>query len=277
MRAVKLGAPVVDLTDPYYLLLQMRWGAFVALVLAAYLGVNLVFAVLFWAVPGSVANAPPHNFAAAFFFSMETLATVGYGVMSPATLYGHIVAACEILVGLFLTALVTGGFFARFARPQGRLLFSETAVIAPYDGGRALMVRVASRRADAVSEVVARMSLLPSARTRDRHSFRRFTDLKLIRSALPVLSLSWTLIHRIDEKSPLWELEPEALAASGLTLLVSVSGFDEAISSTITGRRAYYPPDLRHGHVFADIATDLPDGVIQLDLTRFHDTEPADA
>jgi inward rectifier potassium channel len=275
VRAVKLGAPTFDLTDPYYLLLQMRWSSFMALVLAMFLAVNLVFATLYWAVPGSIENARPHQFGDAFFFSIETLATVGYGRMVPLTVYGHVVAACEVLAGMFLTALVTGGFFARFARPQARLLFTQSAVIAPYGSGRALMVRVASRRAHSISEMVARMTVLPGRRSSGLHSFRSFIDLKMVRKDLPVLSLSWTLIHPIDEKSPFFDLDPEALAQSGMILIVSVSGFDEAISATINGRRAYYPEDLRVNHVFSDISSDLPGGVIQIDLTRFHDTEPA--
>lgn len=274
MRAVKLGAPGLDLTDPYYLLLQMRWSTFVIAVLLGYLGVNLVFAALYWAAPGAVANARPHSFFDAFFFSTETLATVGYGVMSPGNLYGHLVATTEIIVGLFLTALVTGGFFARFARPQARLIFSDSAVIAPYEGGRALMLRVASRRAHSISEVVGRISALPTMRTRDLHALRRFVELPLVRRELPILSLSWTMIHPIDEQSPLWGVENLEEADPGLVLVASVSGFDEAISSVVTGRKAYVTQDLRLDHAFVDITSDLPSGLLQLDLTRFHDTEP---
>src|SRR3954467_5960832 len=130
----------------------MRWATFLVAVLTLFLVANLFFAGLYWLAPGSVNNARPGAFFDAFFFSVETLATVGYGQMTPATAYGHSVATAEIFVGMFLTALATGAFFARFARPRPRLMFSDSAVIAPYEGGRALMLRVASRRLQGINE-----------------------------------------------------------------------------------------------------------------------------
>jgi inward rectifier potassium channel len=226
--------------------------------------------------PGSVSNARPGAFGDAFFFSVETLATVGYGVMTPSTLYGHSVATAEIFVGMFLTALVTGAFFARLARPKPRLVFSETAVVTPYDGRQALMVRVASRRLQGISEANARISYLRDEPVGDTR-YRRFSELKLVRSNLPILSLSWTLIHLIDQESPLWGMTPERMAAEAPTLMVSISGFDEAISSTINDRKVYRPEDVRFGHVFDNILRDLPGGFIELDITRIHDTTPVAA
>lgn len=276
VNAVKVGVSRFSITDPYYLVLSMSWQAFIAMVLALYLVANLVFASLYWAVPGSVTNARPGNFLDAFFFSIETLATVGYGEMAPATPFGHWVATGEIFVGLFLTALVTGGFFARFARPKARLIFSDTAVVAPYEGRDALMVRVASRRLHSISEVKGRISYLRTFHLADGGTFRRFYDLPLIRSENPVLTLSWTLIHPIDEASPLFDLTAERLVQEAPRLIVSISGFDEAISSIINDRHSYGPEDVRIGHVFAHILADMPDGAISVDLTRIHDTEPVE-
>ncbi len=274
LQAVKVGVSRFSLSDPYYLVLAMRWSTFLASVLLVFMAANLVFAALYWLVPGSVTNARPGAFGDAFFFSVETLATVGYGVMTPATLYGHTVATAEIFVGMFLTALATGAFFARFARPRARLVFSETAVITPYEGRQALMVRVASRRLQGISEATARISYLHDHLTGETR-FRRFAELKLVRSNIPVLSLSWTLIHPIDEESPLFGMTDARMAAEAPTLLVSITGFDEAISSTINDRQTYRSGDVRFGHVFADILRDLPDGFIELDITRIHDTIPA--
>jgi inward rectifier potassium channel len=274
---VKVGASRFSLDDPYYLVLSMSWRAFLLGVVALILGVNLLFAVFYWLDPHALANAHPGSFGDAFFFSVETLATVGYGEMTPADSYGHVVSTAEILSGLFLTALVTGGFFARFARPQPRLIFSRTAVIAPYEGGRALMVRVASRRLHAISEVRGRISYLKTFELPDGGSFRRFYDLKLVRSENPVLSLSWTLIHPIDSESPLCDLTPERIAVESPRLLVSISGFDEAISSPINDRHSYRPEDIESGRVFVHILQDLEDGAVQLDLTRIHDTAPVTA
>jgi len=275
LQAVKVGVHRFNLQDPYYLILAMRWSTFLAAVAGLLLGVNLLFAVLYWLAPGSIANVRPGAFDDAFFFSVETLATVGYGVMTPATDYGHSVATLEIFVGMFLTALVTGAFFARFARPQARMVFSETAVVAPYENRYALMVRVASRRLQGISEARARMVYLrdePVGASR----FRRFSELKLVRDNIPVLSLSWTLIHPIDEESPLYGMTEARMAAEAPTLMVSITGFDEAISATINDRQTYHRENVRFGHVFADILRDLPGGYIELDITRIHDTTPMD-
>ena len=274
LTAVKVGVSRFAVDDPYYLVLTLRWPTFLATVLGLYVAINLVFGTLYWLVPGSVNNAPPGAFGAAFFFSVETLATVGYGFMTPATVYGHVVATVEIFVGMFLTALVTGAFFARFARPRARLVFSDTAVIAPYDGGQALMMRVASRRLQGISEATARISYLRNEPVGDTR-FRRFNELKLVRNNIPILSLSWTLIHVIDEDSPLWGMTAERLESEAPTLMASITGFDEAISSAINDRRTYRADQIRFGHVFADILRDLPDGFIELDITRIHDTAPA--
>jgi inward rectifier potassium channel len=275
LSTIKLGASRFSLDDPYYLVLSMSWQAFIGAVLALYLAANLVFAALYWLVPGAVGNARPGSFGDAFFFSIETLATVGYGEMTPQSVYGHSVAAAEIFVGMFLTALVTGAFFARFARPQPRLIFSEAAVIAPYEGRTALMVRVASRRLHAINEVRGRISYLRTFHLPGGGTFRRFFDLKLVRNENPVLSLSWTLIHPIDEESPLFGMDEARLNEAAPRLLVSINGFDEAISSPINDRRSYRPENIRIGHVFVHILEDMPDGAIQIDLTRIHDTVPA--
>jgi inward rectifier potassium channel len=271
LQAVKVGVSRFAIDDPYYLVLTMRWPTFLVAVLAFYVAINLLFATLFWLAPGSVSNARPGSFGDAFFFSVETLATVGYGAMTPATTYGHILSTAEIFVGMFLTALVTGAFFARFARPKPRLVFSDVAVIAPYDGRQALMVRVASRRLQGISEATARISYLRDVPVGDGR-LRRFSELKLVSGNIPILSLSWTLIHPIDRQSPLYEMSAERLKAEAPSLMVSITGFDEAISSTINDRKVYRQEDVRFGHVFDNILRDLPGGFIELDITRIHDT-----
>jgi inward rectifier potassium channel len=272
--AVKVGVHRFSLTDPYYFILAMRWSTFLAVVLGIFLATNLLFATLYWAEPGSVSNARTGAFGDAFFFSIETLATVGYGVMTPATLYGHVVASTEIFVGMFLTALTTGAFFARFARPSARMVFSETAVVTPYAGGQALMMRVASRRLQGISEATARLNYYRNEAFGEGR-FRRFDELKLVRTSIPVLTLSWTVIHVIDEESPLFGLTDERMAAEAPAIMLSISGFDEAISSLVNDRQTYRRENVRFGHVFVDMLRDLPDGMIELDLTRIHDTRAA--
>jgi inward rectifier potassium channel len=272
--AVKLGVRRFSLADPYYFILAMRWSTFLAVVLGVFLATNLLFAVVYWAVPGSISNARAGAFSDAFFFSIETLATVGYGVMTPATFYGHAMASTEIFVGMFLTALTTGAFFARFARPSARMVFSETAVVAPYGAGQALMVRVASRRLQGISEATARLNYFRNEAYGEGR-FRRFDELKLVRTSIPVLTLSWTLIHVIDEESPLFGMTDERMAAEAPAIMLSIRGFDEAISAPVNDRQTYRRENMRFGHVFIDMLRDLPDGMIELDLTRIHDTRQA--
>ena len=273
LTAVKVGASRFSLDDPYYLVLAMRWPTFIVSVFAVLLVVNTFFATLFWLAPNSVGNTRPGAFYDAFFFSVETLATVGYGTMTPATLYGHLIATSEIFVGMFLTALITGACFARFARPRPRLVFSNIAVVTPYEGRQALMVRVASRRLQGISEATARISYLRDEAV-GATRFRRFSELKLVRNNIPVLSLSWTVIHVIDEESPLWGLDEARLVAEAPTLMVSISGFDEAISSAINDRKTYRREDVRFDHAFDNILRDLPGGFIEVDITRIHDATP---
>ncbi len=269
--AVKVGVRRFSISDPYYFILAMRWSTFLAVVLGVFLVTNLLFAALYWAAPGSVSNARAGSFGDAFFFSIETLATVGYGVMTPDNLYGHVVASAEIFGGMFLTALTTGAFFARFARPTARMVFSDTAVVAPYRGAQALMMRVASRRLQGISEARARLNYYRNEPYGEGR-FRRFDELKLERVSIPVLTLSWTVIHVIDEDSPLFGMSDERMAAEAPSLMLSISGFDEAISSVINDRKTYRRENMRFGHVFVDVLRDLPDGMVELDLTRFHDT-----
>jgi inward rectifier potassium channel len=273
-EGIKIGARRFDLRDPYSLVLTISWPAFFALAVSFFLLVNLCFATLYYLVPGCVANIHRGMFIDNYFFSIETLATVGYGVMSPASIYGHLVASSEIIFGMMSTAVITGLAFGRFSRPRARLLFSRVAVIAPYDGKLALMLRVVNERNQAVADAAARVILFRPSKTPEGHGIGRFIDLKLERDNTPVLALTWTLVHVIDESSPLYGITAESLVAEGSSLLVSVTGYDESISATVTARRRYLAETLLFGHDFIDIIDQLPTGELVLDLTHFHDTVP---
>lgn len=270
-QGIKLGVRAFSLKDPYYTVLTVRWPVFFSLAVTFYLSLNLLFASAYYLVPGCINNARPGVFTDCFFFSIETLATVGYGVMSPATLYGHIVASTEIITGMMSMAVITGLVFVRFSRPRARLLFSKVAVVAPFDGRMALMLRVANERNGAVADASARMTLLRAVPGGEGHIQRRFVDLKLERATSPMLGLSWTLVHFIDEGSALHDITPEALEEEGSSLLVSISGYDESISANVTARHAYRPKALLYGHRFVNIIEYLPTGEIELDMRRFHD------
>lgn len=272
-EAIRVGLSPYSWRDPYYVVLALRWPVFFGLVLVFYGLANFIFAVLYWLDPGSVAGARPYGrFLADFFFSVETLATVGYGALVPEDLYGHALSSLEIVFGLMLAAIITGLVFARFSRPKARLMFSEVAVVAPYEGKSALMVRIVSERSQPIADATARMMILREVRTPEGHVMRRFVDLALVRSFVPILALSWTVIHVIDETSPLWGKTSDDLNVEDSSIFVSIGGYDEAISARIVDRTTYPSERVLYGHAFEDIMSDSPDGTIVLDLTRFHST-----
>jgi inward rectifier potassium channel len=271
--ALKVGLSPYSWSDPYYAVLTLRWPSFFGVVLAFYGLINLVFAILYWLDPTSVAGTHAGaRFLEDFFFSVETVATVGYGKLTPNDLYGHGLSSLEIVFGLILAAIITGLVFARFSRPKARLLFSDVAVIAPYEGKTALMTRLVSERNQAIADATARMMVLRETRTPEGHVMRRFTDLTLVRSYSPIVALSWTLIHMIDETSPLWGKSLEDMKAADVSIFVSIGGYDEAISARVVDRKTYRMDSILDGHAFEDIMSDSPDGTIILDLTRFHNT-----
>ncbi len=261
------------LRDPYHLVLTLTWPEFFGVLVLAFVLVNLIFGTLYWLLPGSVANAHESRFFDYFFFSIETLATVGYGVMSPASFAGHVVASFEILTGMVSIALITGLVFARFSKPTARILFSKRAVIRDFEGQPALMMRIANERHNRIVEASATLSLVRSEANAQGESFVRIHDLRLLRERTPVFALTWTLIHPIDTRSPLYGLNAAQLAASRSRILVSVTGHDETMAASVYASGDYEAEDLVFDARFVDILSTSPEGERRVDLTRFHDIE----
>src|SRR6202043_1831718 len=197
---VKLNAEKFDFRDTYHLILTLSWPAFAAVIFGIYLLINVLFAALYMLNPHAIAEMAPGSFLAAFFFSVETLATVGYGHMYPETFYGHLIAMLEIMVGMFGLAVITGLIFVRFSRPTARMHFSKVAVIAPFDGVPTLMIRVANLRHQAMVEPEFRMVLLRNIITIEGDDMRRFHPLKLEFDRLITFPAVLTIRHRIDEE-----------------------------------------------------------------------------
>jgi inward rectifier potassium channel len=269
LRGVKLGVPS-GLSDLYYHTMEMRWPSFVGLVTATFIVLNIAFGLIYAALPGSLLNAEPGSIADGFFFSVETLGTVGYGTMAPATRLGHSIAATEILVGLFFSATITGLIFARFARPRDSLIFSEIAVIGRYDGKRALMVRLTSSRARPLADATAQMAWLE--RVVDPHGrvLRRLIDLPLVRSHNALMGLSWTLTHILEKDSPMLAALRDA---DRFTLTVTISGIDTLLASQSISGRTYLRHEILIDHDFVDVLDEV-DGVLQLDMSKFHLARP---
>jgi inward rectifier potassium channel len=261
--------------DLYRLALGLQWRWFFAGLFAAELTINLIFACLYSLQPGSVTNARPGAFIDRFFFSVETLATVGYGVMSPATLYAHIVSTAEILVGMTFTAVATGLIFIRFSKPRPRILFADYAVIGQSDGMPTLTIRIANGHPSALTEARAYLLFLKVMRDERGAVLRRLIDLKLERTFLPFFPLTWNLIHRIDAESPLAGLTTTDLQTMQARLVVTLSAHDPAIAADIRAAKNYAYNTIRVGHRYQDAVTTDETGHITADLSRlsFIETE----
>lgn len=268
-EAVKTGVPT-RLADPFYWVMEMNWPTFVLLVSLAFAGINLLFGLVYASIPGAIANANPGSIGDGIFFSADTLATVGYGNMYPATRVAHAIAVSEMLAGLFFSATVTGLIFARFARPRESLRFSDVAVIGRYEGRRALMVRVASTRSRPLADAMAQLSWLETIHEPDGRTFRRLTDLPLVSNRNPMLGLAWTLIHQLDDDSPMLA----ALEGTDRFLVsATVGGVDTLLASGSQGGHRYAREDIRVDHEFVDVISD-ESGIMHLDLLLLHDTLP---
>jgi inward rectifier potassium channel len=260
--------------DLFHHFMTVSWPRLFATLAAFFLAFDLLFGFLYGLVPGCIANLSPPGFAGAFFFSVETLATVGYGDMHPQTFYGHVVAMIEIFVGLMSLALITGIMFARFSRPQARFLFTRNAVVRPIDGKRTLVFRAVNQRQNVVQDASALLRMLRDEVTEEGFRIRRVVDLPLLRSQHPLFILGWTIMHVIDDSSPLKSETAESLEKSKAAFVLSLSGTDENTGQVLMARAEYSSTDIRWNATFHDILEEAADGTIHLDYRKFHDIEP---
>jgi inward rectifier potassium channel len=271
-EVTKLGVTRFSPHDAFHLIMSLTWAQFFAGAVTVYLMANLVFACVYSLGDHAINNAT--RFSDCFFFSVETLATVGYGSMSPGSFYGHCVATVEIITGMLSMAVITSLVFARFSKPTARILFSRVAVIAPYDGVPALMLRVANQRQSYILEANASLVLVRDEETADGHSLTRFHDLKLQRSRSPMFALSWQIMHRIDETSPLYGVTKQQIEDGDMRLAVTLSGVDEIFAAGITARHSYSHEDILFERRFVDIFIEGEHARhLYVDLGRFHDHE----
>jgi inward rectifier potassium channel len=263
-------------SDPYHSLLVMPLGLFIAVMAGAFLAVNLVFAALYWFDPNGLTGARPGDFMDDFFFSVETFGTIGYGVISPRSLYCNIVMTLEVFFGLFNLAIATGLLFARISRPTARIVFSDIAVVTAFEGHPTLMFRAANRRANRVVDAEVTVTLIRDVVTLEGERIRRFFDLQMLRSRTPIFFLSWQMMHRIDSDSPLSGETAESLKRNNGEILVVLKGLDETYASTIHQRASYLPDQILWGRELADILVVEEDGGRSIDFTRFHEAKSAD-
>lgn len=260
--------------DFYHRALTITWPRFFGVAIGVFLVFNVLFAALYQLDPGGIANEYPKGVAGAFFFSVETLATVGYGDMHPQSVYAHMVATAEIILGIGNIAVVTGLIFARFSRSRAKIIFGKYAVVRPLDGKPTLMVRAANMRLNLISQASAHLHLLRLHTTPEGYQFRRIEDLKLVRNRHPVFRLSWSVMHVIDEHSPLHGATPESLQESEATVLLTIEGVDETTSQPLLAMYQWEIGDMRWNHRHVDLVTRDANGINVIDYTVFHDVLP---
>lgn len=263
--------------DLYHWLLVIPLKQFLLVLTLFYFSLTLLFTPLYLMTGNAGIKTPndePLSLKLAFFFSVHTLSTVGYGSMYPQNLAAHVIVATEIFVGLLCIAILTGLMFARFSKPTARVLFSEIAVICPFEGIPTLMFRAANKRDNRILEAQVKISLVRDEITQEGIAIRRFYDLPLLRSQTPVFGLSWLVMHPIDENSPFYGKTEVQLQSETTELWISLTGLDETFSQTIHTRYAYTAKDILWNHRFVDIFSQLPDSdQWYINLSLFHNTE----
>jgi inward rectifier potassium channel len=271
-EVLAIGLPRPWFRDLYHFALRISWSRFLLLGIGFYIAANALFALIYLIPGDAIANARPGSFADAFFFSIQTIATIGYGVMAPATFYGNLIVAIETAFGLIFFAVATGLVFARFSRPTARVLFSRVAVIAPHNGVPTLSFRAANLRHNQILQAEVRVVLLRDEETQEGETIRRFYDLKLARERSPVFAMTFTVMHAIDRDSPLYGATADTLQAQNAELILTGTGIDETIAQPVHVRTSYLPHEIMWGHRFADLFGWTEDGRRVIDYRRFHDT-----
>ena len=266
-----VGLPRDAWRDAYHIMLTLPTGAFLGVLAVVYLCVNSLFAGLYVLDPGGIANARPGSFTDAFFFSVQTLGGLGYGVMAPRSLYANLVSMCEVFLGLLNLGIATGLLFARISKPTARIMFSQRAVIGPLNGKPTLMFRAANRRRNLVIEAEVTVTLIRNVTTGEGRGLRRFHELSTIRSRTPLFFMTWQVMHKIDETSPLFGETVESLLAKRAEILVVMKGLDETFVSTIHARTSYTPDEIVWGRRMAELFANDAQGKLVIDFRRFHD------
>ena len=272
------GARFWESLSAYHFLLTISWPRFFAIVVAAFLFTNAVFAVIYvfagaGALSGVHATTLGGRFAESFFFSVHTLATIGYGTIAPSTLAAHLIVTMETLIGLVGVAVIAGISFGRFSRPVAKIRFSRNAVIAPYRGGRAFMFRIVNQRSNQLVDLQARV-LLSRLRRDSATTDREFINLPLERDGVAFFPLSWTIVHPIDAQSPLGDWDAEDFTQCDVEFLVLLNGFEETFSQTVHTRSSYKADEVVWGARFRSMFNPTDEeGVISVDIRKLDEIE----
>ncbi len=268
---IVIGRERLPFTDLYHRMLALPLAGIVGLMGIGFLALNLAFAALYVADRGGVAELAPGDFISAFFFSVETFGTIGYGHWYPQSVTANVLMTIETFVGLVYVAVTTGLVFARVSRPVSRVNFSAVAVIHDFEGVPTLMFRAANRRANNILEAEVMVSLARDGVTSEGIRFRRFEELRVARSRTPLFALTWTIMHPIDAGSPLRGATAASLAAEHAEIIVVLSGADDRYAQRVHARHAYGAAEIVWEKRLADILSVSPAGRRVVDYGRFHE------
>jgi inward rectifier potassium channel len=268
-----IGAPRTPLRDFYHAMMRLSWRTTLLVIVGTYLLANAIFAGIYVEV-GGVSNGHDRSFLWAFFFSVQTMGTIGYGAMSPESVAANVVVVGESVVSLLLTAISTGLIFAKFSRPTARLVFSRQATVSKMDGKPTLAFRVGNARSNRIVEARVRLAMVRTETTAEGRIFYRMHDLHLARERILSLQRSWTVMHIIDAQSPLNGETRETLIEKEVELFVAISGTDDTWMQTVHASHRYQAEEIAFGSRHADVLLER-DGRLVLDLRRFHDLEDA--
>jgi inward rectifier potassium channel len=269
-HVIAVGRRKHGLHDMYARLLGATWRHMIGTLVSLYLIINVLFAFAYLATGDGIANARPGSFADAFFFSVQTIATIGYGGLLPKGTAANMLVTIESMFGFAFYAIVTGLVFSRFARPTARVMFSERAVIGNHNGKPHFVMRLANERNNSIVDARVKLTLMRDEVTAEGTRMRRFHDLQLVRSEIPVLRLTWSVMHLIDEKSPLHGMSKKDLEDIEAEVIVSLKGIDETLSQTIHARHSYIADEIVCNASFEDILHRREDYVVEVRYDKFH-------
>jgi inward rectifier potassium channel len=272
---VIVGDRQKPMQDLYHLWLRTTWPRAILLIAVVYVCVNALFALLYLWV-GGIANSRG-DFFDSMFFSIETMGTIGYGEMTPATRAAHCVVMLESVTSLLLTALATGLVFSKFSLPMSRLVFSDKVTISPMDGVPTLMFRLGNARSNVIAEAKIHFSLVRTEISKEGVLMYRLQDLTLVRDTTQALARSWTIMHVLDATSPLYGLTPDTMEEREVEFFASVVGTDDTSLQPVHARHRYLGTDVVWGARHVDILSERPDGQLQMDVRKFNDITPTEA
>jgi inward rectifier potassium channel len=267
-----IGDERAPLRDFYHALLRLPWRVTVLAISGVFLVVNALFAVAYF-VAGGIAHAKAGSFADAFFFSVETFGTIGYGALYPDSMAANLIMVAESITSLTMTALATGLVFAKFSRSTARLVFTKHAVISPLNGVPTLQFRLGNQRGNQIVDARIHVVMMRTEKLLEGGTFYRMLDLKLTRDRQLSLQRSWSALHVIDDSSPLFGETPETFDTKEIELQVAVVGIDDITMQPVHGQHRYFTHQIMWGHRLADILSEAPDGDLVLNLRNFHHTE----